>query len=120
MDLFVLLPFFAIIVGTSLDRWLRRVQDPILEQVGVGVVLLALGLMIFQGVRRHHVGFGLSDQQALAARVGRMLEQGEKIYAIECTHLLAFNRAENWSKFGFFFRGVGRYLREEKKGRGVR
>ena len=62
--------------------------------------------------------FGLREQQVLATRVGRMLEEGEKIYAIECTHLLAFNRAENWSKFGFFFRGVGMYLRTEKKGEG--
>ncbi|MGB3564758.1 MAG: DolP-mannose mannosyltransferase [Thermoanaerobaculia bacterium] len=119
MDLFVLLPFLAIIVGATLDRWVTRPGRPIWEQVGVGVVLLGFGLLIYQGAQMHRTDFGLREQRVLATRVDRMLEEGEKIYAIECTHLLAFNKAENWSKFGFFFRGVGRYLRAEKKGRGV-
>jgi hypothetical protein len=85
----------------------------------VGAVLLGLGFLIYQGAQTHGADFGLREQQVLATRVGRMLEEGEMIYAIECTHLLAFNRTHNWSKFGFFFRGVGRYLRAEGKGRGV-
>jgi hypothetical protein len=49
-------------------------------------------------------------QQRLAGRVGEMLRAGDSVWAIGCTHLLAFNHVSNFVEYGFFFRGMERYL----------
>jgi hypothetical protein len=63
---------------------------------------------------------GLSEQQRLGAAVGRLIDGGFSVYAVGCTHLLAFNHVDNFTSFGFFFRGVPEYLQVSTGGRGYR
>lgn len=63
---------------------------------------------------------GLSAQRHLAETIGRFLDAGYTVYAVGCTHLLAFNHANNHTPFGFFFRGVAEYLQVKTSGRSYR
>jgi len=55
---------------------------------------------------------GLNLQYRAARNLAHdFLDNGTTVYAVGCTHLLGFNHVDNFSKFGFFFRGVDRYLK---------
>lgn len=63
---------------------------------------------------------GLGAQRNAAAALGEILDSGYSVYAVGCTHLLAMNHRDNFSPYGFFFRGVDDYLYAQTQGRGFR
>jgi hypothetical protein len=113
-DRFLLLPFFAI--GAA---WLwtvplhaarsgraRRAAGAFagIAVAGAAVVLLA----------RWPTGvytMTLQQQERLAERVGGMLARGDSVWALGSTHLLALAHTNNFSRYGFFFRGLPAFLR---------
>jgi hypothetical protein len=76
------------------------------------VVLFATGRWDFRAIK------GLTAQREAATALGEILDAGYSVYAVGCTHLLAFNHASNYTPFGFFFRGVEEYLYVKTQGRG--
>jgi hypothetical protein len=61
---------------------------------------------------------GLDAQRRAANALGGFLESGYSVYSIGCTHLLAMNHVNNFSPYGFFFRGVEEYLDAQTRRRG--
>lgn len=55
----------------------------------------------------------LEDQLVLAHRVRTLARSEDGVTAIGCTHLLALNRMDNWSRYGHIFRGVAEYVEHE-------
>jgi hypothetical protein len=119
-DLLFVSPFVAIVSGWIVDRFLRRVSHAVGgrgEAVGAIAVTTVLLFEIATTARpaQLRVEFTLSDQYRLAMRVSNFLNDGEQVYAIGCTHLLALNHADNWLPYGFFFPGVDDFI-EAKTG----
>ena len=123
-DRFLLDPFMAIAAAWLVVIVLDRVTNAsIAVQVrrAVPVVsLLALLVLAVCGHWNYRDIRGLSEQRKLAAAVGRLLDVGYSVYAVGCTHLLAYNHADNFTPYGFFFRGVAESLQVSTGGRGYR
>lgn len=117
-DGFFLAPFMALLCGTGIAALAAAVARR-LGSVAAGTTVLVAGGALaaiaaltpagpVEEDRRHTPT--LADQRALASEVGRFLDAGMSVYAVGCTHLLAFNHADNFVPYGFFFRGLDRYL----------
>jgi hypothetical protein len=106
-----LLPFIAVISAGSLNLLVENSGR--YKKAVYGVIVVYLIVLIVLGPSRHNSQFTLKDQLQLAGEVGEMLDDDETVYAIGCTHLLAFNDAENWLKCGYFFRGFDKYLADK-------
>jgi hypothetical protein len=112
-DRFLIEPFLAVAFGTlaglpwiiaparSAWRWPAAAT----AAFAVVVCLYAVKQVEWQEYR----GPVLPRQYEVAARVGSMLDSGRSVYAVGCTHLLAFNHVNNWVNYGFFFRGMSDY-----------
>lgn len=119
-DLFYILPFLAVTVGTGIALIAPRLPDSPLRRTRQTVcVLCALGLLtlVVSGATKFESDYTLTDQFALGEKVNRHLSKGSAVYAIGCTHLLAFNHVDNFTNFGFFFRGMPAYLADLNPGR---
>lgn len=55
-------------------------------------------------------GSVLPTQLKIGGRVAALAADGKTIWAVGCTHLLAFAHLDNWQPYGFFFRGMDRYM----------
>ena len=86
----------------------------------VAVAAVALLVLLAGQLPRKEFSLDLALQRRLASRVGAMLDAGDSVWAIGCTHLLAFNHANNFVRYGFFFRGMEAYLRRRHGGRELR
>jgi hypothetical protein len=115
-DIFFILPFIAIMSGWTFHIFIKDISNLtrsfrlITSYVASGLCSIWLLTLIINGTLRFKAPFTFSDQYQLAETVGEFLENNETIYAIGCTHLLAFNHAENWTIYGFFFRGVSDFI----------
>ncbi|MCP4902534.1 MAG: hypothetical protein GY906_36685, partial [bacterium] len=105
-DFYLVLPCIIVIAAATLDQLVRR-----LERVSVGLAWLALTLSMaafllpnLELMPRLQRDFTVSEQLEVANVVGQMIDSGESVWAIGCTHLLAFNQVDNWSAFGSCFR----------------
>jgi hypothetical protein len=114
-DRFLLLPFLAVLTGvafaapTFLARGARtRTAGRVASGVAVFVLIVVLRLDRIDASGT----FTLQEQYRLGEHVGRMLADGHTVWAVGCTHLLAFNHVNNYLPYGFFFRGMDRYLRK--------
>jgi hypothetical protein len=123
-DRFLLDPFMAISAGWLIAQALARFEAgpaalktrravAALSMVGLSL-LAALGHWDFRYLR------GLHEQRRLGEAVGKLLDGGFGVYAVGCTHLLAFNHVDNFTPYGFFFRGVAESLQVSTSGRGYR
>jgi hypothetical protein len=114
-DIFLVLPFMAIMSGWTLDRSIEDILN-----LKSGFLLIASRLCLFMLLVLFMMGifcqkfepplFTLSDQYRLATVVRQYLEDNEDVYAIGSTHLLAFNHSENWMIYGSFYRGVDDFI----------
>jgi len=115
-DEFIVLPLLALLAGVTLavpcelspraaPAWLR----PAISLVLVLVLVTAIG----KGLPRDKGSDRLRGQYRLADRVAEFLDSGLSVYASGCTHLLAFNHADNFVRYGFYFRGFDRYMRDQ-------
>jgi hypothetical protein len=110
-DRFLLEPFMAVGAG-ALGAWLARSfarTGAVAELVAATVAFAFVALPIARAEYRLDVPFDLADQEALAARVDGMLDEGLSVWAVGCTHLLALAHTNNFVPYGFFFRGVEHY-----------
>jgi hypothetical protein len=111
-DLFFLLPFVAVISPCVIELHIGKLSHN--RTLAYGLVIVYLIALIVTGIMlKPAADYTLNDQLALASKVKQMLDDNETVYAIGCTHLLAFNHSENWMKYGFFFRGVEEFVAEE-------
>jgi hypothetical protein len=114
-DTFRLLPFIVPLAaaGTvAAAAWLRRRATAvgIAAEGAVALTLLAVAASgAFTGPRAK----ALPAQREVARAVSAYLGEGGGVWAVGCTHLLAFNHAANWLPYGFFFRGLNSYLTAE-------
>lgn len=113
-DFFFVFPYAAVVIGAAVAILARRVDRGPLPRggsalaAGVGALLL---LAAAAGAREARLlPSDIDDQRELGARVGDWLTQGESVYAVATTHLLAFNRAPNWAPYSYFFRGLPGFL----------
>ncbi|MFQ5351944.1 MAG: hypothetical protein ACE5D3_02600, partial [Candidatus Binatia bacterium] len=118
-DRFFAEPFMA--VSGGMVAWLpqrlisRRSPAALSRAVAAAIVLLvgAGALPSSAGFR----GGKLASQYRLADHVREMIEGGTTVYAIGCTHLLAFAHKDNFVPYGLGIRGLGGYLREREQPR---
>jgi hypothetical protein len=123
-DRFFLDPFMAIAVGWLVAPAFARVEAVVgAERTRRAVAALAIvGLSLLAALGHWDFRYlhGLQDQRRLGQEVGELLDAGFGIYAVGCTHLLAFNHVDNFTPYGFFFRGVAESLQVRTSGRGYR
>lgn len=123
-DRFFLDPFMAVAAGWVVARCLARVEAGpsalTAHRAVAGVSILTLCVLAALGNWNFRYIGGLHQQRKLGEAVGRLLDGGFTVYAVGCTHLLAFNHADNFTPYGFFFRGVGESLQVRTSGRGYR
>ena len=127
VDGFLVLPFVAVLVGFGLDRALGRAAEAAgparsraARRVGGALLLAAAIALALPPAGRRPVGPTLADQQSLGAEIRAWRDAGHSIWAVGCTHLLAFAHTDNHVRYGFFFRGMGPYLRERAGDEGWR
>jgi hypothetical protein len=123
-DRFFLDPFMAISSGWLIAGGLARFEaGPVAVKTRRGVAalsLVALSLLAALGHWDYRYLRGLHAQRKLGEAVGKLLDAGFGVYAVGCTHLLAFNHVDNFTPYGFFFRGVAESLQVGTGGRGYR
>lgn len=118
-DLFLLIPFLAILTGYGATMLWRADRFRTLARSLVVISVICLVMSILSGPYLMGTNPGspfararytLQDQRNLAEQVKQLhMEKGD-MYVIGCAHLLAFNRMDNWSMNNAFFRGVREYL----------
>jgi len=110
-DEFLLLPFLALSVAMGIERLRSRIVSLGRPGFRMRWVTLGAGLIVFAAtVGASPREAGLREQRELAKQVGTYLDDGLTVYAVGCSHLLAYNHSDNFLPFGFFFRGLDRYL----------
>lgn len=123
-DRFFLDPFMAVTAGWVVAWSLARVEAGpralSARRFVAAVSILTLCVLAAGGNWNFRYLGGLHQQRKLGEAVGRLLDGGFTVYAVGCTHLLAFNHADNFTPYGFFFRGVGESLQVRTSGRGYR
>jgi hypothetical protein len=123
-DRFFLDPFMAVAAGWIVARPLDRLEIASFgtkcRRLVPGAMMLGLAGLAISGHWNYRDVDGLSQQRKLGAAVGKLLEGGLGVYAVGCTHLLAFNRADNFTPYGFFFRGVADFLQVTSGGQTYR
>jgi len=109
-DRLFLVPFFAILAamvfGGALDLVLAGIAPAASARAGSWTgtaVLLAAGLVLLAQISsREPRRGGLEDQRQAAARVAEYRREGKSVYVVGALHLLAMERLENFSRYGFF------------------
>ena len=112
-DRFFVEPFMAIAVSIPVYLVLSRIPVLIRRQAMAVVTALSLVALLGFGQKaraRYQRSAGLGQQRVAAAQISHYLDEGLSVYAVGCTHLLAMSHVNNFTKFGFFFRGVPEYL----------
>ena len=96
-DRFFLDPFMVVAAGWLTARALARVEaHPRAARAPAAVAaasLLGLAILAVRGHWNWRDLRGLSEQRRLGTAVGKLIDAGFSIYAVGCTHLLAFNHA---------------------------
>ena len=118
-DRFFIEPFivtlFAWVVSVPLSRlgWSSSRETTV---AWIGAVIVVAIAFVADGYDPR-TQLTLGEQKSVAREVGsRYLDQGKSVYALGCTHLLAFNHVDNYVKYGFFFRGVPRFFADHYGG----
>jgi hypothetical protein len=123
-DRFFLDPFMALATGWLVARPMAHLELAWARRKGrhlvAGAALAGLAVLAFSGHWNYRDLQGLTRQRESAVTVGKLLDAGFGVYAVGCTHLLAFNHADNFTRYGFFFRGVAEFLQVSTGGRGYR
>lgn len=121
-DRFLLDPFMAIAAGWLVARPLDHIEVSSISikpgKLVAGFSVLGLSALALAGHWNYRYLHGLSEQRRLGAALGKLLDAGFSVYAVGCTHLLAFNHVDNFTPYGFFFRGVPESLQVSTGGRG--
>lgn len=114
-DFFFVFPYVAVTIGGAAALVVRRADRASLPRAGHALAAGLAGLLLFvaaAGAREARLlPVELEDQRRLGERVGGWMASGRSVYAAGAPHLLAFNRAANWTRYSFFFRGLPAYLR---------
>jgi len=113
-DEFLLTPYVAAICGTMLALVIARLAGGRTAAVRAAITAVVFALAAVpaaRGMVGNGVMAGLVSQRAAGRAVGAFLARGKSVYAVGCTHLLAFNRHNNFVPYGFFFRGMAEYLK---------
>ncbi len=116
-DTFFVLPFLAVVCGVGFGKaaeWLAADRSRFVRLGVFGLCLLAVYSMSAITGRTRGGASRLESQYALGRQVGEMLEAGKTVYAVGCTHLLAFNHVDNHVNMGFFFRGTKRWIAKNR------
>ena len=117
-DAFLVEPFIAVLAGLTAGALVGLVTERAGAGAGrvlIGVCAAALALLAVSraGDRASlERRYSLADQLDAGSRVGELLDEGLSVYAVGCTHLLAFNHVSNFVPFGFFFRGLSPYIEQ--------
>lgn len=118
-DFFFVFPYAAVIIGWAVSTIARGVgagrapaAGPSLA-IGAGALLVLTSAAGAREARLHP--FDLEDQKRLADRVDDWAEAGKGVYAVGTSHLLAFNRTGNWTRYTYFFQGLPAYLRDRER-----
>jgi len=120
-DTFFCLPFLAVLAATVIAGSVKALAERTGLRLGgratlgaavVAAVVLAVGA---RGWSRFPRQFSLADQYRLGREVGKLISYGYTIYAVGCTHLLAFNRVNNYVPYGYFFRRINRFIVDEAR-----
>lgn len=123
-DRFFLEPAMVIATGWMAVWGVTLVRRVAGAEIGTKTIAAACAAVLLVLAIDGHWAFGringLSEQRRLGRVVGHLLDAGYGVYAVGCTHLLAFNRTDNYTPFGFFFRGVGEYIQVKTSGRDYR
>lgn len=115
-DRFFLLPYFAILAGVVLGGFAQRLAGVVARALpsrapglrisagrawtGTACMMLA-GLLLMSQVPNRGRN-GLASQREAAQRIAELAESGKTIYAIGPLHLLALERINNFTRYGFF------------------
>jgi len=113
-DEFLLTPYEAAIWGTLLYVVVTRLAEgrpAMVKAMATVLVLAVVSVPAVQGTSAAYGPAGLIAQRAAGRAVGEFLARGESVYAVGCTHLLAFNHHDNFVPYGFFFRGMPAYMK---------
>lgn len=109
-DLLLLQPYLVVIVGLALAYIARRVADPddpsLRRVLVVGGLVVMLATVWSASAADRENDSSVASQIALGREVGELLRDYDGVWAIGCTHLLAFNHVDNWNSYGFFFDDV--------------
>ncbi|MFH1416247.1 MAG: DolP-mannose mannosyltransferase [Elusimicrobiota bacterium] len=119
-DVLMILPFVAIMSGWSVEHLSMILSGKLsraFRYLPHNIAVMILLVQIFSGLSKIIPPYTLKQQYELAADVKQLNERYGDIYSIGCTHLLAFNRYDNWLNYGFFFRGVDAFIRDSSGGR---
>jgi len=123
-DRFFLDPFLAVAAGWLVAPPFARVEGALgtvkTRRVVAALACAGLAVLAMIGHWDYRHLRGLRDQRRLAQTVGRLIDAGFSVYAVGCTHLLAFNHVDNFTPYGLFFRGVAESLQVRTSGRGYR
>jgi len=115
-DLYLSLPYVALVAAIGTTALIERLPQsrPAVRWAATGLVVLGLASLAVHGPAFNpRVRYTLADQLRLGEDVKAFLAAGEEIYAINCGHLLAFNRSSNWIRYSSFFRGVNKFLKAQ-------
>ena len=113
-DEFLVTPYEAAVCGSLLAVVIVRLGEH--RRAAAKTIIAALGLVVasvpaIRGAVSDQGFRGLEAQRAAARAVGGFLERGDTVYAVGCSHLLAFNHQDNFVPYGFFFRGMQAYMK---------
>ncbi|HIF63338.1 MAG TPA: hypothetical protein EYG16_01175 [Deltaproteobacteria bacterium] len=113
-DRFLVEPFMAVGIGlllglpvSALARNSRYPAAALLLAVAVAVLL-----PLAQPGKNVPRGHKLASQYRLSERVHAMQESGQSIYAVGCTHLLAFSHMDNHVPLGLGIRGMTAWMHD--------
>jgi hypothetical protein len=117
-DLFPLLPYAAIGFGGAVAVMAPRVAGLWPRRVGAALALLAVAVLAglsvhwFSGAR--DAGPSLHTERAQAAKIQRLLEPGEKLYALGDPTLLVLTHRRNPTRYIYLGSGVDHWAVEHE------
>jgi hypothetical protein len=117
-DLLLVQPYLAIVAGLAVACVARRLAegaDPNVSRAFLATALTGVVLAVWGGSASDRLSAGgLAPQQALSRTVEQLARAYGGVWAVGCTHLLAFVHRDNWTPYGFFFDDVNAELALEE------
>ena len=119
-DLYPALPYAALGVAGAAALLVERAPRPTLRQAatagGIAAVVFLVGLSWVRYTREGGKDRGLARQRADAAALDRILDPGEKLYALGDPTPLVLTQRRNPSRFIYLSSGVGQWVKRHSGG----